>query len=376
MLLLNHHCRALFVGGPLLEAENMSILFSPLRLRQIEFKNRIFVSPMCQYCSESGMPEDWHFVHLGSRAVGGAALVITEAAAVSPEGRITPWDIGIWNDSQTQAFERITSFIKSQGAVPGIQLGHTGRKGSTDAPWRDRKPLSPEKGGWQPVAPSPIPFESSSPLPRELTLPEIEGITIKFAEAARRSLKAGFEVLEIHMAHGYLFHQFLSPLSNQRNDRYGGSLENRTRFSLETAGAVRDIWPSSFPLFIRISCTDWAENGWDLGQSVELCLRLKEIGVDLIDCSSGALIPEADIPVAPGYQVPFAAASRRRAGIATGAVGLITEPAQAEQIVSTEQADAVFLAREFLRDPYWPFHAARTLGVDIPWPKQYARAKK
>lgn len=354
----------------------MSSLFSPLKLRCTEFKNRIFVSPMCQYSGDSGRPGDWHFVHLGSRAVGGAALVFTEATAVSPEGRITPWDLGIWSDPHGESLERITAFIKSQGAVPGIQLGHAGRKGSTDAPWRDRGPLSPERGGWQPVAPSPIPFDPRSPIPRELTLSEIEGITVQFVEAARRSLKTGFEVMEIHMAHGYLFHQFLSPLSNRRNDRYGGSLENRIRFSLETARAVRNVWPSSFPLFIRISCTDWVEKGWDLSQSTELCRKLKEIGVDLIDCSSGGLVPEAHIPVAPGYQTPFAAAIRRQVGIATGAVGLITEAVQAEQIISTGQADAVLLARGFLRDPYWPLHAARALGIDLPWPKPYERAKK
>jgi len=354
----------------------MSRLFSPLKLRDMEFKNRIFVSPMCQYSSESGMPEDWHLVHLGSRAVGGAALVFTEATAVSPEGRITPWDLGIWSETHARSFERIAAFIKSQGAVPGIQLGHTGRKGSTDVPWRDREALSPERGGWQPVAPSPIPFDSRSPIPRELTPVEIEGITAKFVEAARRSAKAGFEVLEIHMAHGYLFHQFMSPLSNRRNDRYGGSLENRVRFPLETARAVRNVWPQSFPFFIRISCTDWVEKGWDLKQSLELCRKLKEIGVDLVDCSSGALVPDADIPVAPGYQTPFSEAIRRQVGIATGAVGLITEAAQAEQIVSTGQADVVLLARGFLRDPYWPLHAARALGIDLPWPKPYERAKK
>ena len=369
-------CTALIVVGSLLEAENMSILFSPLRLRQIEFKNRIFVSPMCQYSSESGLPGDWHFIHLGSRAVGGAGLVFTEATAVSPEGRISPWDLGIWSDQPIPALRRITSFIRAQGAVPGIQLAHAGRKASTDAPWRSRDPLPPENGGWQPVAPSPIPLDSRSPLPRELSTAEIEGTTADFVEAARRSLDAGFESLEIHMAHGYLFHQFLSPLTNARNDRYGGSLESRARFPLETAKAVREVWPAPFPLFVRISCTDWLEKGWDLAQSIELCRRLKKIGVDLIDCSSGGLVPDVRIPVAPGYQTPFAATIRQQAGIATGAVGLITEPAQAEQIVSTGQADAVFLAREFLRDPHWPLHAARTLGVDISWPKQYARAKK
>jgi 2,4-dienoyl-CoA reductase-like NADH-dependent reductase (Old Yellow Enzyme family) len=354
----------------------MSKLFSPLKLRNIEFKNRVFVSPMCQYSSESSLPEDWHFVHLGSRAVGGAGLVFTEATAVSPEGRISPRDLGIWSDPHIPSFQRITSFIKAQGAIPGVQLGHAGRKASTNVPWRSWDLLTPQKGGWQTVAPSPIPFDDRSSVPRELSLAEIEGIEAKFVEAARRSFKAGFEVLEIHMAHGYLFHQFLSPLTNQRKDRYGGSLENRLRFSVETAKAVRGVWPESLPLFVRISCTDWVEKGWDLVQSIELCGRLKETGVDLIDCSSGGLVPDAKVPAAPGYQTPFAAAVRQQVGIATGAVGLITQPAQAEQIVSTGQADAILLAREFLRDPYWPLHAARDLGVDLPWLKPYERAKK
>jgi len=354
----------------------MSRLFSPLKLRNIEFKNRIFVSPMCQYSSETSMPEDWHFVHLGSRAIGGAALVLTEATAVSPEGRISPRDLGFWSEAHIPAFQRVTSFIKSQGAVPGIQLAHAGRKASTDVPWRSRDALTPEKGGWETVSSSPIPFDRRSPLPRALTEVEVEEMTARFVEAARRSLQAGFEVLEIHMAHGYLFHQFLSPLTNHREDRYGGALENRLRFSLETAKEVRNVWPESLPLFIRISCTDWVENGWDLFQSIELCRGFKDVGVDLIDCSSGGLVPDAKIPAGPGYQVPFAAAIRQQAGITTGAVGLITEPAQAEQIVSTAQADAVLLAREFLRDPYWPLHAARALGIDLPWPKPYERAKK
>ena len=354
----------------------MSRLFSPLKLRNIEFKNRIFVSPMCQYSSETSMPEDWHFVHLGSRALGGAALVLTEATAVSPEGRISPRDLGIWSDAHIPAFRRVASFIKSLGAVPGIQLAHAGRKASTDVPWRSRDALTPGKGGWETVSSSPIPFDRRSPLPRALTEVEVEEMTARFVEAARRSLQAGFEVLEIHMAHGYLFHQFLSPLTNHREDRYGGALENRLRFSLETAKEVRNVWPESLPLFIRISCTDWVENGWDLFQSIELCRGFKDVGVDLIDCSSGGLVPDAKIPAGPGYQVPFAAAIRQQAGITTGAVGLITEPAQAEQIVSTAQADAVLLAREFLRDPYWPLHAARALGIDLPWPKPYERAKK
>ena len=354
----------------------MSKLFSPLKLRTIEFKNRVFVSSMCQYSSASSFPEDWHFVHLGSRAVGGAALVFTEATAVSPEGRISPQDLGIWSEAHIPAFQRIASFIKSQGAIPGIQLGHAGRKASSDVPWKSRDPLTLGKGGWETVGPSPLPFDDRSPLPREMTAAEVEETTSQFVEAARRSLRAGFEVLELHLAHGYLFHQFLSPLTNHRKDRYGGSPGNRFRFSLETSKAVRDAWPDSLPLFVRISCTDWMEDGWDLTQSIELCRRLKEIGVDLIDCSSGGLVPDAKIPAAPGYQVPFAAAIRQQVGIATGAVGLITEPLQAEQIVSTGQADAILLAREFLRDPYWPLHAARVLGVNVSWPKQYERAKK
>jgi 2,4-dienoyl-CoA reductase-like NADH-dependent reductase (Old Yellow Enzyme family) len=354
----------------------MSQLFSPLHLRSIEFKNRIFVSPMCQYSSAGSFPEDWHLVHLGSRAAGGAALVFTEATAVSPQGRISPQDLGIWSEDSIAAFQRVTSFIKSQGAIPGIQLGHAGRKASTDVPWGARGPLTLERAGWETVGPSPLPFDDRSPLPREMTGAEAEKTTADFVRAARLGLQAGFEVLELHMAHGYLFHQFLSPLTNRRKDGYGGSLENRLRFPLETCKAVREAWPAPLPLFVRLSCTDWVEHGWDLTQSIEFCRRLKNIGVDLIDCSSGGLVPDAKIPAGPGYQTPFAAAIRQQVGIATGAVGLITEPVQAEQIVSTGQADAVLLAREFLRDPYWPLHAARVLGVDLSWPKQYERAKK
>ncbi|HSR12715.1 MAG TPA: NADH:flavin oxidoreductase/NADH oxidase [Thermodesulfobacteriota bacterium] len=354
----------------------MSRLFAPLKLREVVFKNRIFLSPMCQYSSGDSAPEDWHFVHLASRAVGGAALVLTEAAAVSPEGRITPYDLGIWSDKQSEAFKRITSFVKRAGGAPGIQLGHTGRKGSADVPWRDRKPLSESEGGWMPVAPSAVPLDSRSPVPREMSAAEIEAMVGKFEAAARRSLVAGFEVVEIHMAHGYLCHQFLSPLTNKRNDRYGGSLENRMRFPLETAGAVRKAWPEPLPLFVRISCTDWVDGGWDLPQSIELCRRLKEIGVDLIDCSSGALVPETAMEIGPGYQTPFSEAIRREVGIPTGTVGLITSAVQAEHILFTGQADAVFLGRELLRDPYWPLHAAAELKADIPWPKQYERAKR
>ncbi len=353
----------------------MSKLFSILRLRDIEFKNRIFVSPMCQYSSEEGMPTDWHLVHLGSRAVGGAALVMVEATAVSPEGRISPWDSGIWSDQHARALARISSFLKAQGALPGIQLAHAGRKASIDVPWRGDKPVGEEKGGWQPMAPSPLPFNNLSPIPREMTLDEIAGVVSQFVAAAQRAVEAGFEVLELHMAHGYLAHEFLSPLANQRRDQFGGNIGNRIRFPLEIAGKVREIWPAQRPLFVRISCTDWAEGGWDLAQSIQFCHRLKEIGVDLIDCSSGALIADAKIPAGPGFQTPFAAAIRKEVGIATGAVGMITEPAQAEQIVATGQADAVFLAREMLRDPYWPLKAAKALRVDVPWPVQYERAK-
>ncbi len=353
----------------------MSKIFSPLRLREIEFKNRIFVSPMSQYCSKDGMPTDWHFVHLGSRAVGGAALVIAEAAAVSSEGRITPWDNGMWSDQHTQAFKPMAAFIKAQGAIPGIQLNHTGRKASTDTPWRNRRPLGKKEGGWEPLAPSAIPFDRSSPVPREMTNSEIEELVSKFAAAVRRCHQAGFEVLELHMAHGYLCHQFLSPLSNQRRDDYGGDLKNRARFPLKVAQAAREMWPAHLPLFVRISCTDWVQGGWDLRQSIDLCRWLKESGVDLIDCSSGGMLPDANIPIGPGYQVPFAAAIRREVGISTGAVGLITQPFQAEQIVATGQADAVLIGREFLRNPYWPLYAAKALGVDVPWPLQYERAK-
>ncbi|MEN6439933.1 MAG: NADH:flavin oxidoreductase/NADH oxidase [Syntrophobacter sp.] len=353
----------------------MSVLFSPLRLRDIEFKHRIFVSPMCQYSSLDGMPTDWHLVHLGSRAVGGAALVMVEATAVSPEGRISPADSGLWSSAHAEAFRRITSFIRSQGAVPGIQLAHAGRKASTDAPWRGGGPLSSAEGGWQPVAPSPVAFDEISPTPREMSDGDLDEVLSRFCAAARFSMDAGFEMIEIHMAHGYLLHEFLSPISNNRADQYGGSFKNRTRFPLEVARAVREVWPAGLPIFVRISCSDWVEGGWDLPQSIEFCGQLKEIGIDLIDCSSGALVPHARIPAGPGFQVPFAAAIRKEAGIPTGAVGFITQPAQAEQIVATGQADAVLMAREFLRQPYWPLYAARDLGVDIAWPDQYLRVK-
>jgi 2,4-dienoyl-CoA reductase-like NADH-dependent reductase (Old Yellow Enzyme family) len=351
-------------------------LFSPFQLRGIKFKNRIFVSPMCQYSSEEGMPNDWHLVHLGSRAVGGAALVMVEATAVSPEGRISPWDSGIWSDGHAGGFKRITAFVKAQGSIPGIQLAHAGRKASIDVPWRGDEPLSPEKGGWQPMAPSPLPFRERSPLPAEMTLQDIDEVCFRFRAAAERSLQAGFEVLELHMAHGYLLHEFLSPLSNHRKDDFGGPLENREKFPLKVAEKVREVWPESLPLFVRISCTDWVEGGWDLDQSIDISRRLKNLGVDLIDCSSGGLVPHAVIPAGPGYHLPFSAAIRREVAIPTGVVGFITEPVQAEQIVATGRADVVIMAREMLRHPYWPLHAARALSVDVPWPDQYRRAKQ
>ncbi len=353
----------------------MSILFSPLILRSITFRNRIFVSPMCQYSSHDGLPADWHLVHLGSRAVGGAGLVVVEATAVSPEGRISPDDSGIWSDVHAEAFVPITRFIREQGSVAGIQLAHAGRKGSCTPPWLGGGPLGLEACGWQPLAPSAVHFDVGHPVPRALTLDELDEIEGQFRAAARRAFLAGFQVVELHMAHGYLLHEFLSPLVNFRNDDYGGSLENRLRFPLRVARAVREEWPDELPLFVRISATDWVEGGWDIDQSVLLARRLKEIGVDLIDCSSGFAVPDEPIPFGPGFQVPFAARIRTEAGIASGAVGCITEPAQAEQIVATGQADAVLLGRQMLRDPYWPLHAAKTLGVDMDWPNQYLRVK-
>lgn len=353
----------------------MCQLFTPLTLRGTTFRNRIFVSPMCQYSSREGLATDWHLVHLGSRAVGGAGLVMVEATAVSPEGRISPDDSGIWDDHHVEAFLPITRFIRAQGAIPGIQLAHAGRKASTDAPWRGGGPLASQQRGWQPIAPSPVPFAPGHPLPRELTPDDLDGIEAQFSATAGRALAAGFEVVEIHMAHGYLLHEFLSPFANRRGDTFGGSLENRMRFPLRVARAVREAWPQDRPVFVRISATDWNEGGWDIGQSVVLARELKEIGIDLIDCSAGGMTLDEPVPAGPGYQVPFAAAIRREAGIAAGAVGLITAPVQAEQIVATGQADAVLLAREMLRDPYWPLHAARVLGVDHPWPVQYERAK-
>jgi 2,4-dienoyl-CoA reductase-like NADH-dependent reductase (Old Yellow Enzyme family) len=354
----------------------MSKLFETLKLRDITFRNRLWISPMCQYSSDDGMPTDWHLVHLGSRAVGGAGLVMVEATAVSPEGRISPADSGIWSDAHATAFERITKFIKANGAVLGIQLAHAGRKASTPVPWNadGRNMVAESDGGWQVVAPSAIKFDEGYPQPREMNADDIEKAIGDFAAAARRSVDAGFEVIEVHAAHGYLLHEFLSPLSNTRTDEYGGSLENRMRFPLAVAKAVRDAVPETLPVFVRISATDWTEGGWDVGQSVEFAKKLKEIGIDLIDVSSGGNVPAAKIEIGPGYQVPFAEAIRKEADIAVGAVGLITEPAQAEEILSGGKADAVLIARQSLRDPYFPFRAAQELGGNVDVPVQYGRA--
>lgn len=351
-------------------------LFSPLKLRDIQFKNRVVVSPMCQYSCEDGFANDWHLVHLGSRAVGGAALVIVEATGVTAEGRISPRDMGLWKDEQMEPLARIVRFMKLQGAVAGIQLAHAGRKASTDAPWRGGGPLTVEQGGWRPIyAPSAIAFSDDSIKPEALDKAGIQRIVKAFAESARRALEAGFEVVELHGAHGYLMNSFLSPLGNQRTDEYGGSFENRTRFAREVVEAVRKVWPERLPLFLRISASDWAEGGWTVKDSVALAKMVKPLGVDLIDCSSGGMVPYAKIAVGAGYQVPFSTEVRRDAGIATAAVGMITDAMQADQIIRNGDADLVVMARELLRDPYWPLHAAKAVHQDVEWPVQYARSK-
>ncbi|MFB3918225.1 MAG: NADH:flavin oxidoreductase/NADH oxidase [Terriglobales bacterium] len=349
-------------------------LFEPLTIRSVRLANRIMVSPMCQYSSEDGFANDWHLVHLGSRAVGGAALVFTEATAVTPEGRISPQDLGIWKDEHVEPLARIVRFIHGQGGVAGIQLAHAGRKGSTPPPWQRQGGIRPDTGGWEVVAPSPVPFADGYLKPRALTEDGIHSIIKAFAEAARRSLQSGFRVLEIHAAHGYLIQEFLSPISNHRDDRYGGSFENRTRLLREVVSAVRAVWPEGAPVFVRISATDWVEGGWEIEQSVELARQLKPLGVDLIDCSSGGNVAHAKVPLGPGYQTPFAARIRKEAGILTGAVGMITAPHQADHIIRTGQADLIIMAREFLRDPYWPLRAGRELHQAIAWPVQYLRA--
>jgi 2,4-dienoyl-CoA reductase-like NADH-dependent reductase (Old Yellow Enzyme family) len=350
-------------------------LFDPLTIRELTFANRVFVSPMCQYSSDDGYANDWHFVHLGSRAVGGAGLVMTEATAVLPEGRISPQDLGIWDDGHIEMLGRIVSFIHEQGSIAGMQLAHAGRKASTRRPWEAPGAIPESEGGWtKVVAPSALPFADTYPMPQALTPDGIREVIDAFAAAARRACQAGFRVVEIHAAHGYLIHEFLSPLSNRRKDNYGGSFENRTRLCREVVAAVRSAWPKELPLFLRISATDWVEGGWNIDESVKLAGELKPMGVDLIDCSSGGNVPHAKIPVGPGYQTAFAERIRRQTGIMTGAVGMITSPEQAEHIIRTEQADAVIMAREFLRDPYWPLRAARELEQPIAWPVQYLRA--
>ena len=340
-------------------------------------RNRIGVSPMCQYSSVDGYANDWHFVHLGSRAVGGAAMVMAEAAGVLPEGRISPEDLGIWSDGHIAMLSRIFRFIEDQGAVPAAQLAHAGRKASTEVPWKGGKPLEESEGGWRPIfAPSAVPFSDKYATPEMLDERGIARVVDAFAAAARRALETGAKIVEIHSAHGYLLHEFLSPLSNFRNDRYGGSFENRTRALREVVEAVRTVWPASLPLFVRISSTDWAEGGWTGDDSVRLAAQLGPLGVDLIDCSSAAILPHIQVPVGPGFQVPFAEKIRKESGVLTAAVGLITSPQQADHIVRTGQADLVFLARELLRDPYWPLRAADELRQEGPWPKQYLRAKR
>jgi 2,4-dienoyl-CoA reductase-like NADH-dependent reductase (Old Yellow Enzyme family) len=352
----------------------MASLFEPYTLRDVTLQNRIVVSPMCEYSSVDGFANDWHVVHLGSRAVGGAGLVMTEASAVVSEGRISPQDLGIWSDHHIEPLARITRFVHEQGSVAGMQLAHAGRKASTYRPWDGRGAVPPAEGGWTVVAPSALRFTDGYPQPVELDEAGIAVIVKAFGEAARRALEAGFCVVEIHAAHGYLLHEFYSPFSNTRHDRYGGSFENRTRLLREVVDSVRREWPERLPLFARISATDWEPGFWDIEQSVELARQLKPRGADLIDCSSGGNLPDAVVPMSPGYQVPFAERIRREAGIATGAVGLITSPVQADTIVRQGQADIVLLARQLLRDPYWPLHAAQELGRAIPWPAQYLRA--
>ena len=353
----------------------MAHLFDSLAIRDVSFANRVFVSPMCQYSSTNGYANDWHFLHLGSRAVGGAGLVLTEATAILPEGRISPQDLGIWSDDQIEPLARIVRFIHEQGSIAGIQLAHAGRKASTYRPWDGQGTIPETKGGWKNVvAPSAGAFADHYPVPQAISNEGIGALVAAFAAAARRACEAGFRVVEIHAAHGYLIHEFLSPLSNQRSDAYGGSFENRTRILREIVVAVRRSWPERAPLFMRISATDWIDGGWDIQQSIELARQVKEIGVDLIDCSSGGIVPYAKVPVSPGYQTPFAEQIRRESRIMAAAVGMITSPVQAEHILATGQADAVIIGRQFLRDPYWPLRAARELGQAMSWPVQYMRA--
>ncbi|AUA34226.1 NADH:flavin oxidoreductase/NADH oxidase [Pseudomonas parafulva] len=354
----------------------MSMLLEPYTLRQLTLPNRIAVSPMCQYSSVDGLANDWHLVHLGSRAVGGAGLVVTEAVAVTADGRITAEDLGLWDDAQIAPLQRITRFITAQGSIPGIQLAHAGRKASTYRPWLGKHgSVTLEEGGWQPVGPSKIAFDPEHTVPSELTHAQIQDVVQAFVASAKRALEAGFKVVEVHAAHGYLLHQFLSPLSNQRQDEYGSCFDNRIRLTLQVVEAVRAVWPAELPLFVRVSATDWVEDGWNPDETVELARRLRMLGVDLIDVSSGGTSSNAEIPTGPGYQTRFAERVRKESEMATGTVGMITEPAQAEHILRTGQADLIFLARELLRDPYWPLHADDDLGGhQATWPAQYQRA--
>ena len=349
-------------------------LYAPFVQRSLTLRNRLVISPMCQYSAVDGVPNEWHLVHLGSRAVGGAAVIVTEATAVSPEGRISPADVGLWNQVQLDAWKPIVRFIAEQGAIPGVQLAHAGRKASSQLPWEGGGALRADQHPWATVAPSALAFGEGWHVPQALDDAGIARVIADFREAAVRALEAGFQLIELHAAHGYLLHQFLSPLSNHREDSYGGSFENRTRLVREVIAAVREVWPDHLPLWLRISATDWAEGGWDADQSVRLATMVGEWGVDLIDVSSGGLVPHVKIPVEPGYQVPFAARIRREAGIATGAVGLITEADQAAGIVDDDAADLVLIARESLRDPYFPRRAAKALGAELAAPAQYLRA--
>ncbi|MDH2428953.1 NADH:flavin oxidoreductase/NADH oxidase [Sphaerisporangium sp. TRM90804] len=357
------------------------MLFAPITLRSLTIPNRVWMAPMCQYSAaaegpETGVPHDWHLTHLASRAVGGAGLILTEATAVSPEGRISPGDLGLWNDRQQAGFARIAEFLAGHGTVPGVQLSHAGRKASAERPWRGGAPLGAGQGGWRPVAPSAVRFADRYPVPEELTAGEIRRVVADFAAAAERALRAGFRVVEIHGAHGYLIGEFLSPHSNHRTDAYGGPFENRVRFALEVVDAVRAVWPGDLPVFFRISATDWLPDGlgWDVDDTVRLAKELSARGVDLLDVSSGGNASGVRIPTGPGYQVPFAARVRAETGGPVAAVGLITDPHQAEEIVASGKADAVLLGRELLRDPYWPHRAAAALGVPPRLPDQYLRA--
>lgn len=352
------------------------MLFSPAQFRSVTLRNRVVVSPMCQYSSERGFANDWHLVHLGGLAVGGAGLVFTEATAVTPAGRISPYDLGIWDDAHIPMLRHITDVIQSQGAIPGMQLSHAGRKASTQRPWEGNAMITPADGGWDDVVgPSDLPFAHDYPQPHALTLDGIARIVEAFRAAARRALAAGFRVIELHAAHGYLLHQFLSPLANLRTDAYGGTFENRVRLARDVTRAVREVWPAELPLFVRASGSDWVAGGWDIDQTVQLAKLLAADGADLLDCSSGGLSPAQQIAVAPGYQVPFARRVRKEAGVATGAVGLITTPTQAQHIIESGDADVVIMARELLRNPRWPLAAAHELGQEIAWPPQYLRAR-